>query len=209
LARSASRREEEDRMTHSTHPEHAHAIPTRYRGTLFRSKLEADWARGFDALRLGWRYEHEARYFGDTFYLPDFWLPRSRQFVEVKGVWTPEDCRKVHALIHHVPARKHTDAATPDIAIVACEPSGIFRGWQRRHGQASSWSDFLIHDSRIVELFACARCGGWWFGDPEMALSCQCCGAYDGAKHIRARLDSPLPGFPDVSLVAFHARYGF
>jgi hypothetical protein len=50
------------------------SIPTRYKKILFRSKLEADWARAFDALGVEWQYEVEGRYFGDVFYLPDFYL---------------------------------------------------------------------------------------------------------------------------------------
>lgn len=60
-----------------------HSIPTWYSGTRFRSKLEAEWARAFDAIDLEWLYEPEGWLFGEDFYLPDFFLPRSGQYVEV------------------------------------------------------------------------------------------------------------------------------
>ena len=34
-----------------------HAIPTEYKGAMFRSRLEARWAATFDILQMGWVYE--------------------------------------------------------------------------------------------------------------------------------------------------------
>ncbi len=48
------------------------AIRTVYHGRTFRSKLEADWARAFDALGVTWHYEHEGAYAGNS-HLAD-WL---------------------------------------------------------------------------------------------------------------------------------------
>lgn len=64
------------------------AIPTRYRGYHFRSRLEARWAVFFDALGIEWEYEPEGFELPDgTRYLPDFWLPtiEGGTWVEVKG----------------------------------------------------------------------------------------------------------------------------
>jgi hypothetical protein len=178
------------------------SIPTRYNGQLYRSNLEADWARAFDTLGVEFQYELEGRYFGDTFYLPDFWLPKSRQFVEVKGVFQPADCRKIVALLNHIPAREHTDENCPDIAIVACEPLGVFRGWER--GAVRPDADILemsrkaCHDLR---LFACAICAGFWFADDSLSWKCQCCGYAAGNGHIACDIGSPLPNFPDLSAI--------
>jgi hypothetical protein len=78
------------------------AIPTRYAGCHFRSRLEARWAVFFDALGIRWEYEpqgFELRWRllnnDDTFqYLPDFWLPDMGIHVEVKGVWTSGEMEK-------------------------------------------------------------------------------------------------------------------
>ena len=167
------------------------SIPTVYANVHFRSKLEADWARAFDAMRLVWRYESEGHYFGDTFYLPDFFLPKSRQYVEVKGVDSDEferdDLVKVLALIEHLPRRRHTNDDTPDIPIVACLPGGRFFGWQRsgRH--------------QGVSLNQCTRCRGWWFLEECMGWKCQCCGAYDGNALVDTSISSPIQGFPDLA----------
>jgi hypothetical protein len=62
------------------------AIPTEYRGTMFRSRLEASYAAHFDALGMPWAYEPEAFTLSDgTNYLPDFWLPSAKAWAEVKG----------------------------------------------------------------------------------------------------------------------------
>jgi hypothetical protein len=62
------------------------AIETEYKGCLFRSRLEARWAVFFDELNIEWKYESEGfeNDDGDR-YLPDFYLPRSLTWVEVKG----------------------------------------------------------------------------------------------------------------------------
>ena len=181
------------------------SIQTEYNGRLFRSKLEADYARAFDVIGLAWEYEDRGRYFGDQFYLADFLLPRSGQFVEVKGVFEPDDCRKIHALLKHLPPRRWTGDAlsAPDVPLIACVPGGKFYGFARSAGRVDiAAPDGLLAFSRhtiAVALMRCGRCNGWWFCDDAMSWACQCCGAYDGDHHLADTLFSPLPGFPDLS----------
>lgn len=62
------------------------AISTVYNGTKFRSRLEASFAQHFDQRGMPWVYEPEAFALSDgTNYLPDFWLPTARTWVEIKG----------------------------------------------------------------------------------------------------------------------------
>lgn len=61
------------------------AIETQYKGYRFRSRLEARWAVFFDSLGLKWEYEKEGFEFDGTRYLPDFWLPSLKLWVEIKG----------------------------------------------------------------------------------------------------------------------------
>jgi hypothetical protein len=65
----------------------AKAIETKYAGCRFRSRLEARWAVFFDAMGIEWEYEVEGFLVGPKRrpYLPDFWLPEERVWVEVKG----------------------------------------------------------------------------------------------------------------------------
>lgn len=181
------------------------SIRTEYKDILFRSKLEADWARLFDTLGVEWQYEPKGQFFGDVFYLIDFWLPKSRQYVEVKGVFEPSDCKKIHAVIERAKQRPFTDdIACPDVHIVAAMPKGEFFGWERSKEGSRTWPEFLIEDAIPVELIECAKCKGWWFCDPDQSWRCQCCGAYDGDGHISDRWHSPFPKFPDLSEIRAH-----
>lgn len=63
------------------------AIETQYKGYRFRSRLEARWAVFFDALGIEWEYEPEGYDLGEAgWYLPDFWLPGLKMWVEVKAM---------------------------------------------------------------------------------------------------------------------------
>ncbi len=71
------------------------AIQTRYAGCHFRSRLEARWAVLFDHLGIAWEYEPQGFEIRDRSrsgsdartwrYLPDFYLPATQTWVEVKG----------------------------------------------------------------------------------------------------------------------------
>jgi hypothetical protein len=61
------------------------AIETIYKDYRFRSRLEARWAVFFDAMGIKWEYEIEGFLLDDgTKYLPDFWLPETQSWLEVK-----------------------------------------------------------------------------------------------------------------------------
>ena len=73
------------------------AIPTLYRGRMYRSRLEARWAAFFD--RLGWTYEYEPFDLGK--WSPDFLLTDLDVLVEVKpnrkAHWDQETANKMAA----------------------------------------------------------------------------------------------------------------
>lgn len=80
------------------------AIQTEYKGYRFRSRLEARWAVFFDACHVRWEYEPEGFALGNgMYYLPDFLLHdvdgrvSGDLYVEVKGVMTAADARKIYA----------------------------------------------------------------------------------------------------------------
>jgi hypothetical protein len=61
------------------------AIETEYRGYRFRSRTEARYAVLFDAAGIAWQYEVEGFELGGARYLPDFYLPELKIYVEVKA----------------------------------------------------------------------------------------------------------------------------
>lgn len=60
------------------------AIETRYKGYRFRSRLEARWAVFFQEHGVRWEYEQEGFELPFGRYLPDFYLPTRKAFIEVK-----------------------------------------------------------------------------------------------------------------------------
>ena len=60
-------------------------IQTEYNGYLFRSRLEARWAIFFDSLGVKYHYKIEGFEINGVRYLPDFWLPKSKRWIEIKG----------------------------------------------------------------------------------------------------------------------------
>lgn len=66
------------------------AIETLYDGCRFRSRLEARWAVFFNEANVPYEYEAEGYDMGGVRYLPDFWLPEQRVFLEVKGQYPNE-----------------------------------------------------------------------------------------------------------------------
>lgn len=76
------------------------AIETNYAGCRFRSRLEARWAVFFNKLGYSWNYEPQGYVVSDRYdkqkpYLPDFWLPSLQLWVEVKGLWSPDELETV------------------------------------------------------------------------------------------------------------------
>lgn len=84
-----------------------------YAGVEFKSRLEARWARFFDALGAPWEYEPRTfRMRGQEWqYTPDFHLPEERLWVEVKGRFIRDDkyAAKLEAYAHRIVTRKDCD----------------------------------------------------------------------------------------------------
>lgn len=74
------------------------AIPTAYKGHMMRSRLEATTAKMLDAAKVPWRYEQDGYDLDGVWYLPDFYLPDARQFLEVKGIFDEASKQKIHRL---------------------------------------------------------------------------------------------------------------
>jgi hypothetical protein len=66
-------------------------------GHYVRSTWEANVGRWLKANGLEYVYEPETFDLGEFTYTPDFFLPDRNQYVEVKGVWTDKERRKLKA----------------------------------------------------------------------------------------------------------------
>ena len=68
--------------------------------TFFRSSWEANLARYYNYANIQWKYEPETFYFsgykrGSISYTPDFYLPETNQWIEVKGYFNSKDRTKI------------------------------------------------------------------------------------------------------------------
>ncbi len=93
------------------------AIETLYRGCRFRSRLEARWATFFDALGINWQYELEGFEKNGEKYLPDFFLPETETWVEVKGspkMLAKDGTRLGHLLDYGSPLPGFDDSSCDD-----------------------------------------------------------------------------------------------
>ena len=135
------------------------AIPTKYNGLVFRSKLEAQWAKFFDSVNCYWEYEPEGLWFlGDgTRYMPDFYLPCSNQFFEVKGLMTDKDMHKIQKMLDN------------GFDISVGEANGYFRSPYTVDGKHYELG--LIEGSSLVR---CPDCGAVFFANDEINVSVRC-----------------------------------
>lgn len=151
-------------MVHDIKP-----IPTIYSGIHFRSKLEAQWAKFFDAMKIKWIYEPEGYQLSDgTWYLPDFYLPDSKQWFEVKGVMSNKDMSKISLL-----------AKDSQKDVVVGLPGGEF------YMYSCYFDDTVVLMSKgETYINECLECGKKSFMNSNGSYECQCCDAYDGDHFI-------------------------
>jgi hypothetical protein len=140
------------------------AIQTIYKGTRFRSKLEASYAKTLDSLHVRWTYETNGYHLGKTKYLPDFWLPDINTFLEVKGPAIP-GAEKAEALAKAV----HDDQFDPKTIVILANEMGEMK---------------LPDDGDEVYLLKCSMCSKYWFVGISKSYACRHCGAHDGDRHV-------------------------
>ena len=138
-------------------------IETVYNGYRFRSRLEARWAVFFDSLGIKYVYEPEGLCIDGKHYLPDFFLPESKQFFEVKGVMSDDSKDKIESLIS---AGYSVTIGYDDGKFTACDY------WCEDTYELCTGSESW--------LCKCKECGKYWFMGSNGIYSCQCCSAYDG-----------------------------
>lgn len=140
------------------------SIPTWYRGTKFRSRLEADWAATFDFYDITWEYEPDAVTFREGIrYLPDFHLTAQRIWVEVKGPGN-ENIRKP---IELQKALDEVDSDKWDF-----EKQLVIIG---RPSQAGKWAWEGTADAQKIVILLCSNCERRSFLDYNATWQCRLC----------------------------------
>ena len=144
-------------------------IETYYNGYRFRSRAEARWAVFFDACGIKYLYEPEGFKLSDgTMYLPDFYLPESKTYFEVKGIMSDADMHKITQLqkdLKCTVAIGYTD--------MTFQASDNLDGWgvEQIFEIASKESSYAV---------MCPNCGKIFFMASMGYYGCQCCDYYDG-----------------------------
>ena len=187
------------------------AIETRYKGYRFRSRLEARWAVFFDSLSIDWIYEPEGFDLGQgLWYLPDFWLPQQRFWIEIKPKYPfGIDKIKIDKLAEQVNDGDQVFALYGPIPI----PTEIRADWKDINGSYyTKWDDphvfltqfGLYNDpylSWIFDNYTYCAPGGW--DEDYWWCSCKECGKiglqYEGANE-RICGDSGGKGYGELSL---------
>ncbi|MGW0626472.1 hypothetical protein [Streptomyces sp. NPDC002758] len=169
------------------------ALPTIYRGTQFRSLLEACWAATLDSLNITWEYEPE------TFdlpsgvkYLPDFHLTEIGTWLEVKGPGIPriEKAYELGKMLACQCPLLSCACTWPggEMVIIGHPPKPIdpwtdeaYSHWPsvaksklvRRYGGFVRWTSTRHHNSWMTRCSGCARMS--WVEGARL-LRCPACG---------------------------------
>ena len=159
---AAARKRELARERAETEPE---ARPMLYRDTQFRSELEAGWAHTLDQLRIDWEYEkHSVKLKSGERYLPDFWLPAIRTFIEAKGT---------HAKRRHKP-QELAQEVNVDVIVLIGWPAVMRQVTPCLQDPYLQWTDPLGYDTRLA---LCPECSSWQWMRAELSRQCRRCSA--------------------------------
>lgn len=158
------------------------AIETSYKGYRFRSRLEARWAVFFDALGVAWEYEKQGYDLGLAgWYLPDFWLPDYRYWVEIKPNLDAVaiDEKKLSAFNAALNQDQDIFAEREGLSIFCGSP------WADRSTFKTDYHVYLpLHSfakSTTYHWAACPLCGRfdlydpYWPAEGELAVFCWPC----------------------------------
>jgi len=171
------------------------AIPTVYKGIKLKSRFEGDVAYLIDNLGYPWKYEPQSYKLPNGYdYLPDFYIPELRLFIECRGYETEKGGGQIEGfaemiargeigqdLIKRPSIPENCEFAYSDIYndyldyIVVGPESVRFYECTARYG---------IGTSDEVALCQCDKCRRWYFAGMSGSYQCRFCGRWDGNKHF-------------------------
>ena len=179
------------------------AIETEYRGYRFRSRTEARWAVFLDAAGIVWQYEAEGFNVGGVRYLPDFFLPELKTYVEVKP--TRGAAEQAAPLLLKLAAASGCHGVFAVGSPTVGSPDQLLVGRADFHGRV------VLDRADIQQCRFCAGVGFWWrdrWGRdrrPSEMPQCACSGA---VRVLRAP-HHPRPRITHALAEAQRARFEF
>lgn len=170
------------------------AIPQTYNGVQLRSKTEKLCAMELDRMGFRWEYEPEGVDLDGLWYLPDFWLPECKMFIECKGIWDPPSQKKVHALWKaSLPLGITVGAAELSgqaihFGLVRPTPGDVFFWSKSPDSKPHSYSAYrdaeLEYSQDKISAVMCLECGRPWFFTQTGSYMCLNCNGGDGDHHM-------------------------
>lgn len=141
-------------------------IPTIYKGIEMKSRLEANVAFFFDLLKIKWKYEPQSFLLSDgEHYLPDFYLPELKCFVEVKGIITDEVIKKMEIFVKEY---------KKELLLISSENGYYIELWDN--------GEFEIGDT--IQIGKCSNCNSFFFCNNIGSWYCRKCGSHNGDHDI-------------------------
>jgi hypothetical protein len=184
-------------------------IETWYRGYRFRSRLEARWAVFLDAAAIEWDYEQEGFRVEGKYYLPDFWLPHNKAFLEIKPGDDWIEIRSELAPLLSALA----DTSAMDVFLIQgapCpeDPGDIYVGFVPHIVSFAPQKG--ICSARLFECPFCGRCAFRRMDSGAWNMWCQCHGGrtnvFDDANYNPFELS---PRIRHAMQAARQARFGW
>lgn len=130
-------------------------IETFYNGYKFRSRLEARWAVFFDDADIMYEYEPEGFNLNGEWYLPDFYLPEYKVYIEIKPAG---EIKKENSKVWEEKCAKFRDCTGK--AILLCYGDPAERGYSHilfaydlcdtNGGSGDYYCGFATHEHRAV-----------------------------------------------------------
>ena len=187
-----------------------HAIPTRYAGVEFRSRLEARWAAFFDLM--GWKWEYEPLDLRG--YIPDFVLYLNRPLlIEVKPYVEYEEYEEATAKIDA--SGWEEEALIVGSRILDGGRGGYgFEEWPTL-GLLRECCPAVLTGERDhcwweeAKIFHCRKCGAPSFMHAGGSWCSRTCGCYDGDHYLGQPGDEMVVNFREAgNLVQWKGRGG-
>jgi len=163
------------------------AIPTTYQGVNLKSRFEADVAFLIEGLKHKWQYEPKSFLLDDgTHYLPDFYLPDLRLFIECRGYESEKGEAQINgfgklittadkSIIKRPLTLEYDHNVYPDYLAIGPQ-SVVFYESVYRYG---------VGKSEDAIMAQCDKCDRWFFVGAYGSYQCRFCGRWDGDKHFK------------------------
>ena len=144
---------------------------TIYKGKEFRSSLETEMAYLLDSMNLKWLYELKRfRLSNGKSYLPDFYLPELKIWIETKGVI--EDFEREICELFVQEYEEH---------LLLISKEEVFY-YGNEYGKE-------VYEDSYVSLGKCSKCDSYFFSSNFGLYNCKKCGNHEGDHDLLGKIE--------------------